>query len=97
MVIQRKVISFWSENASSQFPEKSAHFIGEQRRLFQRREMSTLGHNGPAANVGEHARRRGARRLENLTWELCIADRYRDGIAGRQNRGAVKGGIIRPE
>src|SRR3982074_2887898 len=59
--------------------------------------MSTLGHDAPAANVGEHALRRRARRFEDFARELSVAGRHRDRITGRQDRRTVKAGIIGPE
>src|ERR1700759_5567104 len=59
--------------------------------------MPAPGHLGPAPDVGEYPGRGAARRLEDLARKLRIAGRYRDGLAGRQDRRAVKPRIIRPE
>src|ERR1700688_152847 len=82
---------------SSQFPEEGVDLIGEQLWLFQRSEMSALGHDSPAANVGEDTRRGGARWLEDFARELRVAGGHRDRIADGQDRRAVKAGIIGPE
>src|SRR5258706_12932150 len=82
---------------SPQFAEEGAHLTGEHLWLFQRSEMSTFGHDAPAADVGEDARRGAARWLEDFPRELRVAGGHRDRMADGQDRRAVKAGIIRPE
>ena len=75
---------------SAQFPEEGAHLIGEQLRLFKRREMSAPLHHAPAANIGEHARCDVARGFQDFARELRVAGGHRDGFAGGQDRRAVE-------
>src|SRR5258706_5193829 len=83
--------------SSSQFPEESPHLVSERLRLFECCKMSAPGHDAPAANVGEHARRGRARRFEDFARKLRVAGGHRNRIARGQDRRTVKAGLIGPE
>src|SRR5579864_1527617 len=79
----------------AQGAKERADFLRQRLRLLPGGEMAAFGHHAPAADVGVHARRKRARRMEDLLGKLGVAHRHLDGAGNRPR--PVHARIVGPE